>query len=58
MVCIDFGDFSNNPLSFGSNSLCRETHFFSVIDIPGATGLEKGQGQGARLGNFKANKLR
>jgi hypothetical protein len=49
MVCIDFGDFPNNPLSFGFNSLCKKTLYFSVFDFPGATRLEKGQGQGARL---------
>jgi hypothetical protein len=30
--------------------------FFSFFDFPGATGLEKGQGLGARLGNFETKK--
>jgi hypothetical protein len=47
MFYIDFGNFLNNPLSFGFNSLWQKT-FFSVFDFPEATGLEKGQGQRAR----------
>ncbi len=43
-VLNDFGDFLNNPLSFGSNSVWQNTPLFSVFDFPGATGLEKGQG--------------
>jgi hypothetical protein len=57
MVCIDFGDFPNNPLSFSFNSLCQKM-FFSVFDFPGATGLKKGQGQGAWFGNFETNNRR
>jgi hypothetical protein len=58
MICIDFRDFPNNPLSFGFNSLRQRTLFFSVFDFPGATGLKEGQGQGARLGNFETNNMR
>jgi hypothetical protein len=29
-----------------------------VFDFPGATGLEKDQGQGARLENFEKNNVR
>jgi hypothetical protein len=52
------GDFPNNPLSFGFNSLCQKMLFFSVLDFRGAMGLEKGQGHGERLGNFGANNMR
>jgi hypothetical protein len=31
--------------------------FFSVFDFLGATGLEKGKGQRAQLGNFEADKM-
>jgi hypothetical protein len=55
MVCNDFGDFPNNPLSFGFNSVCQKTR---VFDFPGATGLEKDQGQGARLENFEKKNVR
>jgi hypothetical protein len=51
MFCIDFGDFPNNPLSFGL-TLCGKKCFFSVFDFPGATGLKKGQDQRAWLGKF------
>ena len=30
----DFGDFLNNPPSFGSNSVFQKTSFFSVSDFP------------------------
>jgi hypothetical protein len=57
MFFIDFGDFLNNPLSFGFNSLAENT-FFSVFDFLGATELQKGQGQRTRLVNSEANKMR
>jgi hypothetical protein len=37
-------------------TLFARKHFFSIFDFPGATGLEKGKGQGSRLGNFEAKK--
>jgi hypothetical protein len=46
MFCDVFGDFLNNPLSAGSNSVWQKTLLSSVFDIPGATGLLKEQGQG------------
>ncbi len=58
MFYIVFGDFLNNPLSSGSNYVWQKTHLFSIFDFPGATGLEKGQGQGPRFGNFETNKMR
>jgi hypothetical protein len=33
-------------------------HIFSIFDFAGATGLRKGQGHGAQLGNFETNFLR
>jgi hypothetical protein len=57
MFYIDFRDFLNNPLSFGFNSVWHKTLFFSVFDFLGATGLANGQGQRARLGNSKRNKM-
>jgi hypothetical protein len=52
MVCIDFGDFPNNPISFGFLTLFVRKCFFSVFDFPGAMGLKKGQGQGERAWKF------
>ena len=52
------GDFLNNPLSSGSNFVWQETPLFSVFDFSGATGLQKGQGQGTRFGIFETNKMR
>jgi hypothetical protein len=43
----DSGDFLNNPPSFGSNSSFLENVFFRVLDFPGASGIQKGQGQRA-----------
>ena len=57
MFYIVFGDFLNNPLSSGSNSVWQKTPSVSIFDFPGATGLEKGQGQGPRFGNFETNKM-
>jgi hypothetical protein len=58
MSCIDFGDFLNNPLSFGFNSLSQKPCFKHFFYFPVATGLGKGQGQRAQLGNFETNKMR
>jgi hypothetical protein len=38
-------------------TLSGRKHFFSVVDIPRAMGLGKGQGQRTRLGNFEKNKI-
>ena len=53
----DFGDFLNNPPSFGSNSVFQKSCLFSVLDFPGASGLQKGQGQRARFRIFEANAM-
>jgi hypothetical protein len=36
----------------------RKHFFLAFFDFPGATGLEKEQSQGARLGNFETKKMR
>jgi hypothetical protein len=43
----DFRDFLKNPPSFGSNSIFQKNIFFRVLDFPGASGLQTGQGQRA-----------
>jgi hypothetical protein len=53
-----FRAFSKQSPLFWFELSLSENVFFSVFDFPGATGLEKGQGQGERLGNFKANDMR
>jgi hypothetical protein len=53
----DFGDFLNNPPSFGSNSVFQKNIFFSVLDFLGASGLQKGQGQRARFRIFDTNAI-
>jgi hypothetical protein len=45
MFYIDFGDFINNPLSFGFNSIWQKMLFISIFDFLGAMGFGKGQGQ-------------
>jgi hypothetical protein len=55
MLYNDFGDFLNNPPSFGSNSIFQKNGIFSVLDFSGASGLQKGQGQRARFRIFKTN---
>jgi hypothetical protein len=56
MFYINFGDFLNNPLSFSFNNVWQKIPFVSVFDFLGATGLEKGKGQRARVENFEMNK--
>jgi hypothetical protein len=40
---IVFGDFLNNPLSSGSNSVWQKTPSVSIFEFSGATGLKKGK---------------
>jgi hypothetical protein len=42
MFYIVFGDFLNNPLSFGFNYVSHKTPSVSIFDFLGATTLEKG----------------
>ena len=53
----DLGDFLNNPPSFGSNPVFPENILFSVSDFPGASGLQKGQGQRARFRIFETKTM-
>jgi hypothetical protein len=53
----DFGDFLNNPPSFGSKSVFQINVFFRVLDFSGALGLQKGHGQRARFRIFKMNAM-
>lgn len=57
MFYIVFGDFLNNPLSSGFNSVWQKTPSVSIFDFPGATGLEKGQGQRPHFGILETNKM-
>jgi hypothetical protein len=50
----DFEDFLNNPSSFGSNS---KNFFFRVLNFPGASELQKGQGQRAWFKIFETNAM-
>jgi hypothetical protein len=43
MFCIDFGDFSNNPLSFGFNSLWQKTLFLAFLTFQELRGSKKGK---------------
>jgi hypothetical protein len=53
----DFEDFLNNPPSFGSNSVFQKNVLFSVLDFPGASGLQIGQAQRARFRIFETNTM-
>jgi hypothetical protein len=53
----DFGDFLNNPPSFGSNSVFQKNVFFRVFDFPRASGLQKGQGKRAQFRIFEMNTM-
>jgi hypothetical protein len=52
MFYIVFGDFLNNPLSRGFNSVLQKIPFVSIFDILGDTELEKQQRQRPRFGFF------
>jgi hypothetical protein len=57
MFCNDFGDFLNNPPSFGSNFIFQKNIFFRVLDFTGASGLQKGQGQRGWFRIFEINAM-
>jgi hypothetical protein len=46
MFYIVFGDFLNNHLSSGFNSLWQKTPYVSIFDFRRAMGLEKGKVRG------------
>ena len=52
-----FGDFLNNPLSSGFNSVLQKRPSFSVFDFPGATGLRIEQTQSPRFRNFETDDM-
>ena len=45
------------PYLFGINPVFQKTFFFSVSDFPGASGLQKWQGQRARFRIFEMNAM-
>ena len=57
MFYIDFWGFTNDPLYLGYNSAGQENPVLCIFDFPGATGLEKGQGQRPRFVIFETNKM-
>ena len=56
-VLNDFGDFLNNPLSSGFNSVWQKTPSVSIFDFSEATGLGIEQTQSPRFGIFKTNDM-
>ena len=56
-VLNDFGDFLNNPLSSGFNSVLQKRPSFSIFDFPGATGLGIEQTQSPRFRNFETDDM-
>ena len=56
-VLNDFGDFLNNPLSSGFNSVRQKTPFVSIFDFSGATGLGIEQTQSPRSRIFEPGNM-
>ena len=52
-----FGDFLNNPLSSGFNSVLQKRPSFSIFDFPGVTGLGIEQTQSPGFGNFETDDM-
>jgi hypothetical protein len=42
-VCIDFGDFPNNPLSLGFNTLCHKSFFLAFLTFQELRDSKKGK---------------
>jgi hypothetical protein len=57
MFYIVFGDFPNNPLSSGFNSVWQKTPSVSIFGFSEATGLEKRQDHGPHFEIFETNKI-
>ena len=53
----DFGDFLNNPLLFGFNSVWQERPSVSIFDFSGATGLGIEQTQSPRFRIFETDDM-
>ena len=56
-VLNDFGDFLNDPLSSGFNSVWQKRLSVNIFDFLGATGLGIEQTQIPGFRNFEANKM-
>ena len=56
-VLNDFGDFLNNPLSSGFNSVWQKRPSVSIFVFLGATGLGIEQTQGPGFGNFETGDM-
>ena len=52
-----FGDFLNNPLSFGFNYVWQKRPYVSIFDFSGATGLGIEQTQSPRFRNFEKDDM-
>ena len=52
-----FGDFLNNPLSSGFNSVLQKRPSFSIFEFTGATGLGIEQTQSPRFRNFETDDM-
>ena len=56
-VLNDFGDFLNNPLSSGFNSVWQKRHSVSIFAFSGATGLRIEQTQSPHFRNFETDDM-
>ena len=56
-VLNDFGDFLNNPLSSGFNSVLQKRPSFSIFEFTGATGLGIEQTQSPCFRNFETDNM-
>jgi hypothetical protein len=57
MVCINFGDFPNNPLSFSFNSLCEKMLFLEFLTFQELRDSKKGKVKKHNL-EFRDEKMR
>ena len=57
IVLNDFGDFLNNPLSSGFNSVWQKRPSVSIFEFSGATGLGIEQTQSPRFRNFEMSDM-
>jgi hypothetical protein len=56
MVCIDFRDFPNNPVSFGFNSLCEKMLFLVFLNFQELRDSKKGKVREHGLGISRKTK--
>jgi len=57
IILNDFGDFLNNPLSSGFNSVWQKRPSVSIFDFSGATGLGIEQTQSPRFRIFQTDDM-